>query len=480
VNIEDILKFEDNELLFTFKFEYDELLMWPFVRFNVVDKILSPHSQVQIAKPLKKELTFFTKLNYVKDCIFRNPFIFCKKYKILIFGGSVATCVKRDNKWFNRVNDYFADEYPDQTLLIESSDNMKYKFPRYLPHVSCHDFIRMAVYACSKIKKKHISEEEKNRIKSFIDLLKERFESELDDLYCEQLQKDLESIAGKLEYAHYFYKKLFNKYKPKIIFVEDGSYGREGYIIKWAKDFGIKIGEFQHGIIVNNSQAYNYASIICKGNEYKKYLPDYLLTYAEYWHSKTRTPVNKVVIGNPHFTSQIDKYRTIKSNKKDKKIILVISQGTVTELMVNLTRDLSEIIDSEVYKIVFRLHPGEIPYKEKYSSLENIHSVVIDFDSDIYELMAKSDVVIGSSSTAVYEASGFQKPVFINDNPNSRLYVSTDYGTWFKDAHELFSLIKTGKNNDISDLSYYWGKDWKENYKSFLAKYTGITAGEQE
>ncbi|WP_448375361.1 CDP-glycerol glycerophosphotransferase family protein, partial [Fervidobacterium sp.] len=239
----------------------------------------------------------------------------------------------------------------------------------------------------------------------------------------------------------------------------------------------IKVGEFQHGVITKLHPAYNYGAAVFNNEGYKEYLPDYLLTYGDFWNEQVTTPSKKVTIGNPHFWFNYDRFKAtpgIETKVEKSKKILIVSQGTVTNINVELAKKLSNMVESD-YKIVFRLHPGEVAFKERYQELFNYNNIEVNDSGDIYQLILSSDYVVSVYSTTIFEAASFGKPVYIYRHPLSELYIPENLGLWFSTAKELLKLIINDRkaSNDF-DLNYFWNEKWKENYLSFLEQELGI------
>src|SRR5699024_3590183 len=122
-------------------------------------------------------------------------------------------------------------------------------------------------------------------------------------------------------HGYNYYIKLFSKRKPKRIFIVV-SYECIP-IIAAAKDLGIKVIEFQHGVLTEYHFAYNFSDPTKDIN----YIPDKLLTFGEYWGKTERFPkqIEIEVCGFPYLNQQLEKH---KGFPKKKKQILYISQGT--------------------------------------------------------------------------------------------------------------------------------------------------------
>ena len=258
---------------------------------------------------------------------------------------------------------------------------------------------------------------------------------------------------------------MIRKIKPKVIFFRMGYYGGiNAYYIKWAKDMGIKTAEFQHGIISKMHPAYNYGVGLINSKEYKKYTPDYFLTYGDYWNKEIRIPGKSYTIGNPHFHESIKNYNNV---DEEKETILIVSQGIITNDFVNIAEFLAKKFKNK--KIIFKLHPGEVRFEERYKSLYKYSNVEIKKDGDIYELLARYEYIVASFSTVVFEALAFKKKIFILKNKYSDIYIPKNLGVRFDSNEELVDLINNKNyNKNYNNIDYYFNSNWRNNYLNFL------------
>ncbi|MBA7682728.1 hypothetical protein ES703_91080 [subsurface metagenome] len=216
--------------------------------------------------------------------------------------------------------------------------------------------------------------------------------------------------------------------------------------------------------------AYNYGYTVFKSEQYKKCLPDYILTYGDYWNDKIKIPSKIITIGNPHFYESIKKYKDIKEQKDS---ILIISLGTITHKFVNIAKYLSEKLPN--YRILFKLHPGEVPFEDRYKELYKYANIEIAKSGDIYEYIAQIENIVASNSTTIYEALGFNKKLFILEDDMTKNFIPEDIGLRFKENEELKDLILNTKKLDIhQNLEHYFNSNWKENYKNFLNEEVSI------
>jgi len=474
MRLEDLLKLETEELL-KFKFQNENVLMWPFVRYSIFSKILQKYNDYNTPHASREKLDMLDIVSYFKATLKYNPYKY-NNYAIVFFTTALDNTFKINSKYFNRVYDYFGLEYQNSTLILEDSGRRKYRLPIYFKNYASNDYVRILISARAKFDSWGYKDREK--IYSFIKYIREIFGSYLDLNDIQKIQNTLININRRLYFINMFYKKLFLKLKPQIIFINCASYGGEGYLIKIAKDMGIKVGEFQHGLISNQHPAYNYSSIICNSSEYKRYLPDYILTYGRYWVENIKHPAKKIIIGNPHFDAMLNRCNNniLKENNAI-FTIMIVSQGIITNKFVEIAKTLSRMLKKSDYSIIFRLHPGEVPFEDRYKSLYLIPSISISKNGDIYDLIYQSDAIIAYNSTTIFEALPFNKPIFILDDKGSRESIPNDIGIWFKSVEELVQKIKNLGESGIKfnyNINYYWADNWKSNYRAFIKEEIGI------
>jgi hypothetical protein len=194
----------------------------------------------------------------------------------------------------------------------------------------------------------------------------------------------------------------------------------------------------------------------------KEYLPDYYLTFGKYWGEQIQTPSTIVPVGNPTLNKSVDDLQ--KEVSPQSNSILVVSQGTVTQKMVKIAKYLSQALPK--HTIIFKLHPGEVPFTHRYEDLKKYHNVQIRTYDNIYELIASSEIIVGYNSTTLFEAVAFGgKRIFILNND----MIPDSLGYKFSNCEELCDAILDGESGYPSaQPSYFWESDWETNIASFL------------
>src|SRR5690606_22245415 len=114
----------------------------------------------------------------------------------------------------------------------------------------------------------------------------------------------------------------------------------------------IPIAEPQHGWVGESHAAYNFGKAFF-GSELEQYLPDYLLTFGEFWSEGLRTPSLQVPIGKPYLEMMA---KTHPATTRDQ--ILVTSSIYKTEDLVRLALAIRDGTPRDI-TVAVRPHPRE-------------------------------------------------------------------------------------------------------------------------
>jgi hypothetical protein len=204
------------------------------------------------------------------------------------------------------------------------------------------------------------------------------------------------------------YKKFLRKHDPKFV-VMLTSYGKEG-IIAACQELGIPSVELQHGTISHFSAQYFYPPGVTK-----TLFPDYFLSYSNYFTeileaSNLKTKV--ITFGNPEMENSV----FFANRNVKKKKILVLSQWTVRNDLLDLTLDLSRMW-SDQYEIVFRLHPKEAKIRSCVENLFGNTAVCVADQSDasLSKMQMDAEFQVGVYSTALFEGMALGCKTFVLD-----------------------------------------------------------------
>lgn len=264
-------------------------------------------------------------------------------------------------------------------------------------------------------------------------------------------------ILGKIADFRYQQRKFTNLFqikKPKEIFLVC-SYGKEG-MIHAARELGIRVAEFQHGVMSRYQLGYSYPP-----NIQVPYFPDRLLLFGKYWQDATPLPTNVAIdiVGHRYLTDRLSVY--LQKETREKRVLVLSQPGSAEELVALTIRH--AIANSE-FLFTYRLHPKERSgWENKYINLsKNSHlgNLVIDTgQDDLYSQMAKSAFVVGVSSAAIFEGIMLGcRTVVVNSSGivHMRELISQGYVALIETQDTID--FETLKIKEIADTGYFYSK----------------------
>lgn len=455
---EQLRALDDRDEPLALRFSSTNLLMWPFVRWLAVSAAQEKALDLQAAHAVAPRTSIAQRLQMLGRALLRGPMSVSRPFEIVMVGSSGGVVVQREGRWFDRINDYFTMEMPEQTLALDMALRGAYKAPRVPPHVRAFD--AFDIQAGLRARLRRPSTADATNIERLVGFVQKQFPVELSCSVIEQIRSTLLHWAVRLPLLERSYKQFLERVRPRVIFLEGGSYGAFAHVCTWAAEAGIATAELQHGVISRAHLAYNYGDSARSGLATS--LPRYLLLYGDSWRDEVRTPSELVTAGWPHLAENVGRFQPSSSAR-----VLMISQGICTEQMVRLTQAMATTMPER--RFVFRPHPGEVAFRERYRALGELPNVELSERGDIYDLMRSACVVVGHSSTALIEAACLGLPVLVSEDPASRAFLPAKLGTWFRGEDELISHVQAGAPRTPEAASFF-AADWRERYREFIAR----------
>lgn len=460
MDLRELLKIEEDGELLEYKVTKYNLPLWLFVRSDLIHFYL-PQRLFGLENPHVKvspfDLTLREKWSYVTKTMLKNPFRANKK-DILIFGAGINNVF--ENKYYiNRLYDYFWKAFNDKTLLLESSNKFTYPTPRFNKEVLYSDFIPVISKTLSTFIK--LQEKDIKIIEKFLSKLKEQVYkvTNLDvSEYVNENKSRLLNLISKVGSRIFFYKKLLELVKPKLIIIEDAHYGAYTDLIYLSKQMNIKVAEYQHGFISAKHLSYNFHLSI--HSDLKEYLPDYMLFWGQYWAEGTSIPGEKVIIGFPYIEEK-------SKNIIKEKIILVISGGNIPNDIVDFGLKLIKIPKLKHYKIFFRPHPSERPAIEERYSLLLENGYELD-TGNLYESLKTAEICVGlEASTVLFEAIAYNCKAFLKLSDASSIFYEDHFP--FNKFESIEQFLDMLDNSTIrEDKNFIFAENPIENFRDFL------------
>ncbi|MDD7262945.1 MAG: hypothetical protein SPI90_10910 [Fusobacterium mortiferum] len=393
INIVSILqKIERKDKLF--ELEIQKVYIWKLIRFRVMNRYLIKLNLInELHFQKKSKLEKIIKL--IKEFILAIKQNTTKQFEVLFIDENY---LKDKSKFFFKEMQKLKNEGKSYYII---EPNINEKNIRNKEYYSIYNFeyiiLKIFYYFDSKL---GLNAKEKSEIKN----ISRNFQNFYGKDFILDI-KEVKKIISVFKFEKIFFRRFFKKKNIKKIYLTC-SYGKEG-IIAAARELGIKVIEFQHGIISKYHFGYNYPLDI-----YIPYLPDEIYIFSEYWKSKgiPKQCITKIY-GYPYI------WEEIKNNQKNiinKGQVLFISQGSIGKKLSKKVVEFAKI--NKDMKIIFRLHPGEVEiWKEKYKILfENYKKLNIEISfpkESLYSLLCSSEYVIGVYSTVIYEALNLKKKV---------------------------------------------------------------------
>lgn len=432
----------------------DGIYFWKLIRFKLYFKILSSFGLVkdrQSQKTSRKE-QFFRTLNIIKNSLFYSTFKDTQQKEVLFFENP-RKIRQSDGKYIDPFTYYYIKEYSKYKNGFEIVDLGHYgkhfdkaDEKRRFAESFYFDFIYKIK---NKFTKQNFTEIEKNIIRDIEKNIFDKFEIELN------IESFIEQKISDFKYQYDKFDNLFKIKKTKKVYLVC-SYGKEG-MIHAAQSNGIRVIEFQHGVMGKYQLGYSFPN-----NIKVSYFPNKLLMFGEFWSDNTDLPKKQIgieYIGFEYLISKLNKYKDI---EKEKQVLIISQPGNVDDLIpasIILAKNNPE------YKFVYRLHPKEVNnwrnnYHKLLDATEKLENFEVDLCKlDLYMQILKSEFVVGINSAAIFEAITLgSKLILVNSS-------GIEYMNYFI-KNRLAIKIESNTNLDLENLEIGSLADRNYIYKS--------------
>lgn len=466
--LDNFLQFEKKYNLFDV--EIQSVPIWHLIRIHIYRNYYQKKPQNNLVnKPFKKnKMNFFTVIKQLPYFMFKNPLLSKKHKDILIFNHQRR--VKNNGKYYCLYTDLLIPTLNHSNVILEK----KYLNHHYKPIPNNNIFYLDYITFMTAIKWRILSLFSLNE-KDMLVINKIRYiinnEFNLNIKYKEFtkiVQKHLNAFKIDLKY----YEKILKRTQPKLI-IEVVHYEETRFVINHlAKKYNIPTIELQHGVMGEHHIAYNFL-----GKPDLSCFPEYIFTFGNYWIDHTRFPINKnklFSVGWPYLESKSS--MIINENPKQQKVILIVSQdGQIAEELFKISKELLRKVDSNNYRILYKLHPKEYQFfDEIYSNYVDENLTFISNNSkDIYYYLSIADYVIGVASTVIFEALNYGlKPLILETNGHEYMHhlIDNNHATLIKSAKDVIEALSKETELQIDNLNYYW----EDNSLSKMNKYIDL------
>lgn len=453
--LNEFIEFENSSRILDYRYQYKNIMIWPYVRDLLIRKVvLANYGLLPNVEGRGKEKKY---RDYVKYNTFNLP-----KKDILFFSPSSAL-IESDSQIFDRLIDGFARvSERDSAKIIQYNQDFNFeKLEKMEIPYSLDTFInKIIAYEGSRNK---VSNVEMQNINNFMEYIKKELPFDVEEGIYEAVKKQAIVVAKFFPAYYKYYKKLIDIVQPKLVIFHCGVYGLLS--VKVFNDYKIVTAEYQHGSI-DHQWPYMYGKQVAENIDYREHMPNYLLTWGDYWIRNINVPTEVYKIGNPEVQKNIDRLKKMKPNIDSRFNILFVTGNDyqwcvefVSFLLGNLSED---------YKIIIKLHPLLPDHICHYKKFLDTGRVEVINNGSIYDCLAVCKYVIGDMSTAMYEAAAMGKEVFIVDNNELTMAcMNGDFGTLIHNGQEFIEKMNEERKKSFNSEDFF-ASNWKENYLKFL------------
>jgi hypothetical protein len=178
------------------------------------------------------------------------------------------------------------------------------------------------------------------------------------------------------------YRALLRKHRIKTVYVVVAYFHQ--HIVGAARDLGIRVVELQHGAISQFHLGYSYPGRPAVADQ-----PDELWCFGLYWTDVADLPagMSTAVVGASYLP---------KAEKKDPKLAVFLSQGTIGTELLHVAESVAK--EDPSLDVVFRLHPSE-----RAADYTIPGGVRLSTEGSTLDLLAAATYQVGVSTTALFE-----------------------------------------------------------------------------
>ncbi|AQL29788.1 MULTISPECIES: CDP-glycerol glycerophosphotransferase family protein [unclassified Prochlorococcus] len=470
-NLKKFEKLENTLILDSEKFFL--CFWWEGIRYRVFEEIRNQkNNEIKKDNIKQRRITSF-----FKKCIRTIRLILLIKEKFPFFSKRKNIFIFSNNRR-TRFQNYYIDIYADPFIEI-LPENYDYSFfegtfngYHGLPPKKYNIFYLDYFIIFSKIIGKII--------RPFIFLNKNKLIFKLKNELKKSFGKDY-SILQKIKIhivnwhlLYFLYYLLLYFKKPLQIFVVDSQAFQP--LVFAAKKLKIPVLELQHGSPFRGKLNYDYSSGVRHSS-----FPDWFLCFSKFWKNDLEKllPIKSEKIlcfGFPYINSIYVKKLNKKSEfheLKNKKVILILSQPTVANELIDFTIKLRENIDKDI-KIIFKPHPFEYKSKENILHKLSLKSIIIPKETtSLSEIFAISNCQLGVYSTAIYEGLNFGLKTYILNIARSEYMskiIELGYAKLVSDPRDIINDFLMNPKSDSNKPDFFSTIEGNEMISYVLSK----------
>lgn len=366
-------------------------------------------------------------------------------------------------KTFNRYVDHFADELGPRAWTAEMLAGDRWPAaPRANDRLSFRGADRLRWLLAGQVRQRRVHRE---LARDLVALVVHRGRERLDWTVPESRVEGLERLAAR-RIASYpsqaaSIARLLDAVRPRILMLSEGCYGHTAVTVATARQRGVIVAEYQHGLVSRGHDAYNVAPMLTASAAYRMTMPDTFLAYGPWWTDRFNAPVgDRVVIGSPHRSEVLRTWQP----DPHRDAVLVLGDGVDTEASLAWSRRIGRELAAPL-RIVYRPHPLE----RARIARSDVGGVEIDQSVSVYDSFRSAVAVLGEASTALFEAVGLVPNIFAIDTAKSRFHLPEHPFERLASTDDLAEMLAASSAVVGSGLEQaVWAPDWRTRFSSWV------------
>jgi len=361
----------------------------------------------------------------------------------------------------------FADLFPESSAILQWR-SIGHPDPAFSPTTSLDALVTRAA-GHARLSRRDV---DLRGVRRLVDEIARRLD---DRITAEQLDAIASSAAYSALIAPHVesqFSRVLDRVRPRVVLMEDASYGSWAALVALMKSRGILVAEPQHGWIGPTHGAYNFGAAMWEP-ELRATLPDELLTFGEYWSEGIRHPARVTPVGKPHLEAM--RGRAPEWGDRPREVLLVSSTAD-PEATTKFALSLRDALPAD-WLVRFRPHPEErLTVASRYPGLISEPRILLDQNSDVYESLARARGVVGVASTVMFEAVAMGCQVFATDSPFADYYVGDLFGSVIKGPQDAGLIAEALREGDVSPSASFgglWKPGARANFRAWMESRLG-------
>lgn len=480
INIEtrykQMYEFENNSQLYAFRFKDTGIPMWMYIRADFIKNVVDRESCNQYRRIWNRDRRdgIVYKKSILKKYITQNPFLSQKKDILFAFWSYSELRQHDDGLVFEDFIMPFLKMFPSNTTTLMSGSILnEYERGCAHPNWKMDDIFMDILRFSGHLKRnKDVSKEDRKNIKGLISFLNHNCPLQIDEDLRKEIVYCLENISCNSRQMIKICESYLKVVNPKVVIICCASYPNllRTSMVLACRNRRIITAELQHGLNSMYHVNYHYCDYILNNIDCSRMLPDYYLTFGEYWSSIVKIPQKCSVIG---YAKPVIKDMVPYNNK------ILFCADIDFDRYIDFLDKIIQKLDIEIY---FRFHPRYSSKKQrdkfkKYFKYSNFFEAN---EKDLSFYMKDCRYVIADGSTVCYEALFMRRCVFSFESKSS---IKTEINKlpdvyWINNSDDFINLWNERDKLQTKCHDEFFSLNYKQNYVKFLKKCgVGITFG---